>query len=79
MTPATPSRRRRWPASAATKSSFWHAETPRLVAVLRSLTDEDFKRAVPFGPARGRPLSIEDLGRSHLDRHLASMRATLRR
>jgi hypothetical protein len=51
----------------------------RLVAVLRSLTDEDFKRAVPFGPARGRPLSIEDLGRSHLDRHLASMRATLRR
>jgi hypothetical protein len=51
----------------------------RLVAVLRSLTDEDFKRAVPFGPARGRPVSIEGLGRSHLDRHLASMRATLRR
>jgi hypothetical protein len=51
----------------------------RLVAVLRSLTDEDFKRAVPFGPARGRPLSIEGLGRSHLDRHLASMRATVRR
>ena len=53
--------------------------TDRLVAVLRSLTDEDFERAVPFGPARGRPLSIEGLGRSHLDRHLASMRATLRR
>jgi hypothetical protein len=51
----------------------------RLVAVLRSLTDEDFKRAVPFGPARGRPLTIEGLGRSHLDRHLASMRATVRR
>jgi len=51
----------------------------RLVAILRSLTDEDFKRAVPFGPARGRPLSIEGLGRSHLDRHLASMKATLRR
>ena len=51
----------------------------RLVAVLRSLTDQDFERAVPFGPARGRPLSIEGLGRSHLDRHLASMRATLRR
>ena len=51
----------------------------RLVAVLRSLSDEDFKRAVPFGPARGRPLSIEGLGRSHLDRHLASMRATLKR
>ncbi len=51
----------------------------RLVAVLRSLTDEDFKRAVPFGPARGRPLSIEGLGRGHLDGHLASMRATLRR
>jgi hypothetical protein len=50
-----------------------------LVAVLRSLTDEDFERAVPFGPARGRPLSIEGLGRSHLDRHLASMRATVRR
>src|ERR1700736_519177 len=51
----------------------------RLVAVLRSLTDEDFERAVPFGPARGRPLSIEGLGRTHLDRHLASMRATVRR
>jgi len=51
----------------------------RLVAVLRSLTDADFERAVPFGPARGRPLAIEGLGRSHLDRHLASMRATLRR
>lgn len=51
----------------------------RLVAVLRSLTDEDFERAVPFGPARGRPLTIEGLGRSHLDRHLASIRATLRR
>jgi hypothetical protein len=34
---------------------------------------------VPFGPARGRPLSIEGLGRTHLDRHLASMRATVRR
>ena len=51
----------------------------RLVAILRSLTDEDFERAVPFGAAGGRPLSIEGLGRSHLDRHLASMRATLRR
>jgi hypothetical protein len=51
----------------------------RLVAVLRSLTDEDFKRTVPFGPARGRPMSIDGLGRSHVDRHLASMRATLRR
>ncbi|MDQ6712395.1 MAG: DinB family protein [Candidatus Dormibacteraeota bacterium] len=51
----------------------------RLVAVLRSLSDEEFKRAVPFGPAGGRPLSIEGLGRSHLDRHLTSMRATLRR
>jgi len=51
----------------------------RLAAVLRSLTDADFERAVPFGAARGRPLSIEGLGRSHLDRHLASMRATLRR
>jgi len=51
----------------------------RLLTVLRSLTEDDFKRAVPFGPARGRPLTIEGLGRSHLDRHLASMRATLRR
>lgn len=51
----------------------------RLVAVLRSLTDEDFERAVPFGPAGGRPLSIDGLDRRHLDRHLASMRATLRR
>ena len=51
----------------------------RLVAVLRSLTEEDFKRAVPFGPARGRPIAIDGLGRSHLDRHLASMRATLHR
>jgi hypothetical protein len=51
----------------------------RLVAVLRSLTDEDFERTVPFGPARGRPISIDGLGRSHLDRHLASMLATLRR
>lgn len=50
-----------------------------LVAVLRSLTDDDFERTVPFGPAQGRPLSIEGLGRSHLDRHLASMRATLHR
>ena len=51
----------------------------RLVAVLHSLTEEDFKRAVPFGYPRGRPISIEGLGRSHLDGHLASMRATLRR
>jgi hypothetical protein len=51
----------------------------RLAAVLRSLTDDDFERAVAFGPAGGRPLSIDGLGRSHLDRHLASMRATLRR
>jgi hypothetical protein len=50
-----------------------------LATVLRSLTDEDFERVVPFGPARGRPISIDGLGRSHLDRHLASMRATLRR
>ena len=51
----------------------------RLVAILRSLSDEDFERAVPFGPAGGRRISIEGLGRSHLDRHLASMKATLRR
>ena len=51
----------------------------RLVAVLRSLTEEDFKHAVPFGPARGRPIAIDGLGRSHLDRHLASMRSTLHR
>src|SRR5438270_9816823 len=51
----------------------------RLVAVLRSLTDDDFKLSVPFGPARGRLLSIEGFGRSHLDRHLASMKATLPR
>jgi hypothetical protein len=51
----------------------------RLITVLRSLTDEDFKRTVPFGPGGGRRLSIEGLGRGHLDGHLASMRATLRR
>jgi hypothetical protein len=51
----------------------------RLVAVLRSLTDEDFERSVRFGPGGGRPLSIDALGRGHLDGHLASMRATLRR
>jgi hypothetical protein len=52
----------------------------RLITVLRSLTDEDFKRTVPFGPGGGRrQLSIDGLGRSHLDGHLASMRATLRR
>lgn len=51
----------------------------RLIAVLRSLTAEDFNRTVPFGPSRGRPISIDALGRGHLDGHLASMRATLRR
>lgn len=51
----------------------------KLIAVLRSLTEEDFKRTARFGPGGGRPLSIDGLGRSHLDRHLASMRATLRR
>jgi len=50
----------------------------QLVALLRSLADEDFRKSVPFGPS-GRRLSIDGLGRSHLDRHLASMRATLRR
>jgi uncharacterized damage-inducible protein DinB len=58
---------------------FARRNAERLVAVLRSLTDEDLRRAVPFGPARGRPISIDGLGRSHLDRHLASMRATLHR
>ena len=51
----------------------------RLIAVLRSLTEEDFNQTVPFGPSRGRPISIDALGRGHLDGHLASMRATLRR
>jgi DinB family protein len=51
----------------------------QLIALLRSLDPEDLAKTVPFGPAGGRPLSIEGLGRSHLDRHLASMRATLRR
>ena len=51
----------------------------QLVALLRSLAEQDLRKSVPFGPAGGRPLSIEGLGRSHLDRHLASMRATLRR
>jgi hypothetical protein len=51
----------------------------RLIAVLRSLTEEDFNRTAPFGPSRGRPISIDALGRGHLDGHLASMRATLRR
>ena len=50
-----------------------------LVALLRSLTEEDFHKSVPFGPAGGRALAIEGLGRSHLDRHLGSMRATLHR
>ena len=50
-----------------------------LIAVLRSLTEEDFNRTVSFGPSRGRPISIAALGRGHLDGHLASMRATLRR
>ena len=51
----------------------------QLIALLRSLLEEDLRKSVPFGPAGGRPLSIEGLGRSHLDRHLASIRATLRR
>lgn len=51
----------------------------RLVALLRSLAHDEFRRSVPFGPAGGRALAIEGLGRGHLDRHLASMRATLRR
>ena len=51
----------------------------QLVAVLRSLAEEDFRKSVPFGPAGGRALSVEGLGRNHLDRHLASIRATLRR
>jgi hypothetical protein len=51
----------------------------QLVATFRSLTDEDFRKSVPFGPSGGRRLSVDGLGRSHLDRHLASMRATLKR
>ena len=51
----------------------------QLVALFRSLADEDFRKSVPFGPSGGRRLSIDSFGRSHLDRHLASMRATLRR
>jgi uncharacterized damage-inducible protein DinB len=51
----------------------------QLVALFRSLADEDFRKSVPFGPSGGRRLSVDGLGRSHLDRHLASMRATLRR
>ena len=50
-----------------------------LVGLLRSLEEDDLRKSVPFGPAGGRPLSIEGLGRAHLDRHLASIRATLRR
>jgi len=51
----------------------------QLIAILRSLAEEDFRKSVPFGPAGGRALAIEGLGRSHLDRHLGSMRATLKR
>jgi hypothetical protein len=51
----------------------------QLVALLRSLAEDDLRKSVPFGPAGGRALSIEGLGRFHLDRHLASVRATLRR
>ena len=51
----------------------------QLVALFRSLTDEDFQKSVPFGPSGGRRLSVDGLGRSHLDRHLASMRATRKR
>jgi len=51
----------------------------QLVALFRSLADEDFRKSVPFGPSGSRRLSVDGLGRSHLDRHLASMRATLRR
>src|ERR1700682_1485907 len=51
----------------------------KLIAVLRSLAEEEVKRTPRFGPGGGRPLSIDGLGRSHLDRHLASVRATLRR
>jgi DinB superfamily len=51
----------------------------KLIAVLRSLVEEDFRKSVPFGPVGGRAIDIEGLGRSHLDRHLGSIRATLRR
>lgn len=50
-----------------------------LITLLRSIDDEDLRKRVPFGPAGGRPMSIEGLGRGHLDGHLASIRTTLRR
>ena len=56
-----------------------HRNADQLVALFRSLADEDFQKSVAFGPSGGRRLSIDGLGRSHLDRHLASMRVTLRR
>ena len=59
--------------------SITRSNADQLVSLLRSLAEEDFRKSVPFGPAGGRAIAIEGLGRNHLDRHLASMRATLRR
>src|ERR1051325_782573 len=50
-----------------------------LAEVVRSLTDPGLAKSSPFGPAGGRPMSVDRLAgaRGHLDRHLGSIRAAV--
>jgi len=52
-----------------------------LAEVVRSLGEADLAKESPFGPAGGRPMSIDRLAgaRGHLDRHLGSIRAAVGR
>jgi uncharacterized damage-inducible protein DinB len=52
-----------------------------LAEVVRSLADADLAKSSPFGPAGGRPMSVDRLAgaRGHLDRHLGSIRAAVGR
>jgi len=48
-----------------------------LAATLRRLSDDDLRATAPFGPAGGTMVPVDHVAgsRSHLDGHLASMRA----
>jgi DinB family protein len=52
-----------------------------LTEIVRSLTDADLGKESAFGPAGGRPMSVDRLAgaRGHLDRHLGSIRAAVGR
>jgi hypothetical protein len=56
------------------------ASTPPAAAAIRALSPEQMSSTVPFGPAGGAELGVDDLaaaGERHIRRHLAHVRAAL--